>query len=126
MRRQLTALAAIFVVCLLLPSCSSFSNYVSDSWPTWAGGMPRDVPPRPGAPGYEEFIAHQQGNAAAAGTAAVPVTTNTVLPTSAASAPTTAAAQQPMPAVTAYPNAQNVPPPSRRPDDQAAVQGGLY
>jgi hypothetical protein len=51
---------------LTLGSCSSFSGYVADHWPRWAGGMPDDVPPRPGAPGYEEFIAHgQPGNVAA-------------------------------------------------------------
>jgi len=34
--------------------------------------MPDDVPPRPGAPGYEEFIAHKQPapDAAASGPAA--------------------------------------------------------
>ncbi len=44
----------------LLGSCSGFSGYVADSWPHWAGGLPPDVPPRPGAPGYNEFIAHGQ------------------------------------------------------------------
>jgi hypothetical protein len=58
---------ALLVACsLFLGSCSSVSSYVSDSWPTWAGGMPKDVPPRPGAPGYEEFLAHQQRQDAAA------------------------------------------------------------
>ena len=42
---------------LNLASCGSF---VADHWPHWAGGMPADVPPRLGAPGYEEFIAHGQ------------------------------------------------------------------
>jgi|SRR5580658_1720354 hypothetical protein len=46
---------------LALGSCASVSSTVSDHWPTWAGGMPKDVPPRPGAPGYEEFLVHQQG-----------------------------------------------------------------
>jgi hypothetical protein len=45
---------------LMLASCSSLSAFVADNWPRWAGGMPADVPPRPGAPGYEEFIARQQ------------------------------------------------------------------
>lgn len=61
----------LLLVCsLLLGSCSSVSSYVSDSWPTWAGGMPKDVPPRPGAPGYEEFLAHQQRQDAAASSSA--------------------------------------------------------
>jgi hypothetical protein len=46
---------------LALGSCASVSSTVSDHWPTWAGGMPKDVPPRPGTPGYDEFLAHQQG-----------------------------------------------------------------
>ncbi len=46
---------------LALGSCASVSATVSDNWPTWAGGMPKDVPPRPGAPGYQEFLVHQQG-----------------------------------------------------------------
>lgn len=46
---------------LALGSCASVSATVSDHWPTWAGGMPKDVPPRPGAPGYDEFLVHQQG-----------------------------------------------------------------
>lgn len=44
---------------LLLGSCSSISGFVADHWPHWAGGMPSDVPPRPGTPGYDEFIAHK-------------------------------------------------------------------
>jgi hypothetical protein len=43
-----------------------FSGYVADHWPHWAGGMPNDVPPRPGAPGYDEFIAHGQSGQDAA------------------------------------------------------------
>jgi hypothetical protein len=50
---------------LALASCSSFSDTVADHWPRWAGGEPNDVPPRPGAPGYNQFIAHQQPSSAA-------------------------------------------------------------
>jgi hypothetical protein len=57
----------VLLLCsLLLASCAPFSGFVSDHWPTWAGGMPNDVPPRPGAPGYDEFMAHQQSHDAAA------------------------------------------------------------
>jgi hypothetical protein len=45
---------------LVLGSCSSMSSAVADHWPHWAGGMPEDVPPRPGTPGYDAFIAHKQ------------------------------------------------------------------
>jgi hypothetical protein len=52
-----------------LGSCgggAQFSGYVADHWPHWAGGMPDDVPPRPGAPGYDEFVAHGQSGQDAA------------------------------------------------------------
>ena len=52
--------AAVLGGGLLLGSCSQFSAYIADHWPHWAGGMPSDVPPRPGAPGYDQFIAHGQ------------------------------------------------------------------
>jgi hypothetical protein len=61
---------AVLSLGLVLSSCSSFSGYVADHWPRWAGGMPDDVPPRPGAPGYEEFIAHGQPSNVAAKPAA--------------------------------------------------------
>jgi hypothetical protein len=57
---------------LALGSCTSFSDAVSDHWPHFAGGEPDDLPPRPGAPGYNAFIAHgqpQQGAPDAAGNA---------------------------------------------------------
>ena len=53
--------ALLVIAGLALASCSSVSNFTSDHWPTWAGGMPKDVPPRPGSPGYDEFLVHQQG-----------------------------------------------------------------
>ena len=74
--------------CLWLGACTPFAGAVSDAWPTWAGGMPKDVPPRPGAPGYEEFMAHQQHQDvapnAAPNTAPAPGTTAVVAPTGAA------------------------------------------
>lgn len=54
------AMAILLGLGPLLGSCGGFSGYVADSWPHWAGGLPPDVPPRPGAPGYSEFIAHGQ------------------------------------------------------------------
>src|SRR5689334_24667738 len=55
-RRLITA-ATLLGFGLHLASCGGF---VADHWPHWAGGTPADVPPRPGAPGYSEFIAHGQ------------------------------------------------------------------
>ena len=66
MTKSLIAPVAVLFLSLTLCSCSSFSGYVADHWPRWAGGMPDDVPPRPGTPGYDEFVAHgQPGNVAA-------------------------------------------------------------
>ena len=44
-----------------LGSCSGVAGLASDIWPHWAGGEPADIPPRPGKPGYDDYIAHQQG-----------------------------------------------------------------
>ena len=82
---------------LALSSCAPFAATVSDHWPTWAGGMPKDVPPRPGAPGYDEFLVHQQGKDVA---------------------PAAAAGENA--------NVQAVSPGTRPPDNQGSVQGGLY
>jgi hypothetical protein len=83
---------------LALGSCGSFAGTVADHWPHWAGGMSNDVPPRPGAPGYEEFIAHQPAKRDATTPAAAAEKTD----------------------------AQAAPSGNRPPGDQAAVQGGLY
>jgi hypothetical protein len=101
MIKRFLPITAVLGLGLLLASCGSFSAAVSDHWPRWAGGMPDDVPPRPGAPGYEEFIAHK-GTTQDATTA-----TATVKKTSA----TAPAAANPPPAVST---------------DETAVRGGLY
>jgi hypothetical protein len=84
---------------LALGSCASVSSTVSDHWPTWAGGMPKDVPPRPGAAGYDEFLAHQQGKDVTPATAPAE----------------DANAQTPVPSGGRPPNTQN-----------GAAQGALY
>jgi hypothetical protein len=102
--------AALLVFCsALLGSCTPFAGYVSDHWPTWAGGMPKDVPPRPGAPGYDDFLAHQKGQDAAV-----------------ASPPGDPAAHATS-AVAASSNVGGRTPPANQPADNASViQGGLY
>jgi hypothetical protein len=124
-RRRL-ALAALFGVALALGGCSTFAGAVSDSWPTWAGGMPKDVPPRPGAPGYEEFIAHQQRQDAAVPGAATPgAATQAGTPATTGTTPAAAAALPPNAAVDrAAP--QQFPPAYARPDDRGTTRGGLY
>jgi hypothetical protein len=64
--KRFVAAAFVIGLGLALGSCSSFSDTVSDHWPHFAGGEPDDLPPRPGTPGYDAFIAHgqaQQGQA---------------------------------------------------------------
>jgi hypothetical protein len=56
---RMDARLAIALACaLLLPAlsaCGSIGSAVSDVVPEWAGGLPKDAPPRPGTPEYEEF-----------------------------------------------------------------------
>ena len=111
-RRLITA-ATLLGFGLGLAGCGGF---VADHWPHWAGGMPADVPPRPGAPGYSEFIAH--GQAAPEAKQQPPAT------------PVQAGAQQvpPAPATTAL---QPAPVRALAPDngtrqDSSVVNGGLY
>ena len=72
---------------LLLGSCSGFSGFVADSWPHWAGGEPKDIPPRPGAPGYDEFIAHKPQDQNAAPAAGPAVQASPQAPSSGGSTP---------------------------------------
>jgi len=99
--KRLTLALMALLLGLILGSCSQFSGTVADHWPHWAGGEPTGTPPRPGAPGYQEFIAHRQAGA----DAAQPAAANTQ--TSGQPAPTPAPAN----------------PPS---DDTAVARGGLY
>jgi hypothetical protein len=98
MIKRLFAPMMVLSLGLALGSCAQFSGFVSDHWPTWAGGMSNDVPPRPGTPGYDEFIAHQQVKKDATTPAAAAEKTN----------------------------AQAAPSGNRPANDQDVVQGGLY
>jgi hypothetical protein len=116
--KRVVAAAAALWLGLALGSCSSFSGYVADHWPRWAGGMPPDVPPRPGAPGYNEFVAHGEANQAAA----TPGTADER--TGVQAAPAQSATVQAAPAPVAP--APAVLPAAPAPNDAAAVKGGLY
>jgi hypothetical protein len=45
----------------LLASCSSTGAFIGDNLPEWAGGLPKGVPPRPGTPGYDEYLRSIRG-----------------------------------------------------------------
>ena len=98
MIKRLLALTVLLGLGLALGSCGSVAGSIADHWPHWAGGMPNDVPPRPGAPGYEEFIAHGQAKR------------DTTTPTATAEKP----------------EVQAAPAGNRPANERAATQGGLY
>jgi len=87
---------------LALGSCGPVAGFTADHWPHWAGGLPTGVPPRPGTPGYDDYIAHRQADSEPA----KPVATSTAANTPAAPAP---AAVEPQGA-----------------EDAAVARGGLY
>jgi hypothetical protein len=127
---------------LALGACSPFSGYVADNWPHWAGGEPAGVPPRPGSPGYSDFISHGQA----------PPTPNTAVGTQQPAADQTAQIATPKPAAevqrtsifggpqvaasrpsvspsvqpNSQPSAQSPPASGGAGDDGSVLRGGLY
>jgi hypothetical protein len=73
---------ALVMLCLSL-GLGACAGAVADHWPHWAGGEPNNLPPRPGSPAYQDYVAHRQAEgsmpapapapAATGGTAAMPV-----------------------------------------------------
>ena len=119
--RRFTAAAAVVCLGFGLGSCTQtpgqFSGYVSDHWPHWAGGMPDDVPPRPGAPGYDEFIAHGEAEQNAAKPDA---------PSQKTAATTVKPGAQPVLAAPVTPAAPPLPAEGQPAEDPSVVKGGLY
>jgi hypothetical protein len=65
-----TRTALPIIACIMLSACATdprpaISAAVTDSVPTWLGGMPNDVPPRPGTPQYEAWQKKRAEDAAA-------------------------------------------------------------
>jgi hypothetical protein len=89
-------------LCLVLGSCGPVAGFTADHWPHWAGGMPEGIPPRPGTPGYDDYVAHRQAETEPAKPAAAGATAN------APAAPAPAAAEP------------------QSDDDKAVTRGGLY
>ena len=44
---------------LTLAGCSSFATFLADNIPQWAGGLPKDAPPRAGDPRYADYFKTQ-------------------------------------------------------------------
>jgi hypothetical protein len=115
-------LSAVFLLGLAL-NLAGCGGFVADHWPHWAGGLPTDAPPRPGTPGYSEFVAHGQ---------AKPETAGTISPQQPAVAPATAGAPVPAvqppqaPQAPQAPNARGTTPADDVSEDASVVKGGLY
>jgi len=126
MSKWFLTIAALICIGFLLGACSTYSGFtasVADHWPRWLGGEPNDLPPRPGQPGYEEFLAHKGTTTQAASTDnATGQTAETGNPPATAQA--TPAGTTPDNA-TRQTAAPGTPPPTAQ-ADQNVVQGGLY
>jgi hypothetical protein len=131
--KPLVAAVFAFGLGLALGSCSSFSDYVSDHWPHFAGGEPDGVPPRSGSPGYAAFIAHGQptetANSQGNGQAGAPGATSSVAEQKSAGATQQSPGTNVAPVGQAPRNAAQTPmtvaaPPGAA--DHDIAQGGLY
>jgi hypothetical protein len=60
---QLAILLTIMLQACVLGGCSTINSSLAgtgEALPTWLGGMPADVPPRPGTPKYDEYMKEQE------------------------------------------------------------------
>jgi hypothetical protein len=125
-RCRVVAICGGLAVCASLTGCGPFSATVADNWPHWAGGMPEGVPPRPGSPGYDEFIAHQQGKQASAPISDAQKASSSSSPGPAGPAQTVSAnSSSPAPMTAPTPAPQPIPT-SAVTNGQLAGPGGLY
>jgi hypothetical protein len=85
--RHISVIAAFALAGAILGGCSSINDRVApavaDTLPTWAGGMPRDVPPRKGTPEYDAYIQERERKRLEP----APANANASAPASAARAP---------------------------------------
>jgi hypothetical protein len=62
--RHLAILLSLALTACALGGCASVNAYLaagaSDNIPQWMGGMPADVPPRPGTAKYDEYMKEQE------------------------------------------------------------------
>lgn len=122
--KQFAAVAMVLGSALGLSACG---GTVADMWPHWAGGEPAGLPPRPGQPGYEEFIAHGQPNQ---NSAVAPVTAQPASGGATAAIPEQKSAAQPPGRADPRPEqnseAEPVETVEHPASDTGVVRGGLY
>ena len=58
-RRAAVSTAAAGLLSLTLAGCSNFATFLADNIPQWAGGLPKDAPPRAGDPRYADYFKTQ-------------------------------------------------------------------
>jgi hypothetical protein len=62
--RHIATIAALALAGAMLAGCSSINDRmgpaIADTLPTWAGGLPRDAPPRKGTPEYDAYMREQE------------------------------------------------------------------
>ena len=62
--RHIVTIAALALAAAILGGCSSINErmapVVADTLPAWAGGLPKDVPPRKGTPEYDAYMKEQE------------------------------------------------------------------
>lgn len=61
--RPLAIVLTVMLAACGASGCSTINSSLAgtgEALPTWLGGMPPDVPPRPGTPKYDEFMKEQE------------------------------------------------------------------
>ena len=57
--RAAVSTAAVVSLSLTLAGCSNLATFFADNIPQWAGGLPKDAPPRAGDPRYADYFKTQ-------------------------------------------------------------------
>jgi hypothetical protein len=62
--RHIVSITALALAVAMLGGCSSINErmgpMIGDNLPQWAGGLPKDVPPRKGTPEYDAYMREQE------------------------------------------------------------------
>ncbi len=57
--RAAVSAAAVVSLSLTLAGCSNLATFLADNIPQWAGGLPKDAPPRASDPRYADYFKTQ-------------------------------------------------------------------